>query len=104
MSAGLSGRAAALAGAAVPLSGADGTARPESPGALRRRADEIESRICTGIAASWCPVHGDCTCPRADGGEPLDGLDANGCPLHDFASSHGAAGLTDLIAPFRELT
>lgn len=24
---------------------------------------------CTGIAASWCPVHGDCTCPRTEGGE-----------------------------------
>lgn len=23
---------------------------------------------CTGIAASWCPNHGDCTCPRDDDG------------------------------------
>jgi hypothetical protein len=24
---------------------------------------------CTGIAASWCPIHGDCTCPRDETGE-----------------------------------
>lgn len=28
--------------------------------------------VCTGIAASWCPIHGDCICPRSeDGGEVL---------------------------------
>ena len=27
---------------------------------------------CTGIAASWCPIHGDCTCKRPE--------DGGGCP------------------------
>lgn len=26
---------------------------------------------CTGTAASWCPVHGDCTCPREEDGSPV---------------------------------
>jgi hypothetical protein len=49
---------------------------------------------CTGIAASWCPVHGDCTCPSEhvfEHGEWLDRvLDRNHpqCPLHGSASSH----------------
>jgi hypothetical protein len=54
---------------------------------------------CTGISASYCPVHGDCTCPRhkirdwddidlhpelvESGGEDPD------CPLHSPASTHG---------------
>lgn len=25
----------------------------------------------TGIAASWCPVCGDCICPKNEEGEPL---------------------------------
>lgn len=44
---------------------------------------------CTGIGASWCPVHGDCTCPRNDDGEALDGLDDPSCPLHSLTSRHG---------------
>jgi hypothetical protein len=27
---------------------------------------------CTGIAAVWCPVHGDCTCPTNDDGSPVE--------------------------------
>lgn len=38
---------------------------------------------CTGIAASWCPIHGDCTCP-----EPEDRKDHEGCPLHGRESNH----------------
>lgn len=37
---------------------------------------------CTGAAASWCDVHGACTCP-----DPHDRNDA-GCPLHSRASTH----------------
>lgn len=37
---------------------------------------------CTGITATWCPIHGDCTC------EPDFPLDSPGCPLHDMRSTH----------------
>lgn len=38
---------------------------------------------CTAVSAFWCPNHGDCTCPRADDGEPIDGtLDDPSCDLH----------------------
>lgn len=61
------------------------------PVALRARAEaliaeasRIESANCTGLAASWCPVHGDCACP-----EPDTSLDADACPLHSPRSAHG---------------
>lgn len=46
------------------------------------------SQDCTGIAASWCPIHGDCTCPRSEIG--LWGHDSPDCPLHGTNSSHCA--------------
>jgi hypothetical protein len=45
---------------------------------------------CTGLAASWCPVHGDCCCPCGDQlpsgvrGE----LNDPRCPLHAPTSTH----------------
>jgi hypothetical protein len=68
-----------------------------TPAELRALADWIESEDCTGIAAQWCPVHGDCTCPPErvfEHGEWVDRvLDKNHpqCPLHGAASSHAAA-------------
>lgn len=57
---------------------------------------------CTGIAASWCPVHGDCSCPRSEAGEPvLRNLGAcmgsevvhdPECPLHGEGTNHAAFG------------
>lgn len=66
---------------------------------------------CTGIAASWCPVHGDCTCPRNDDGEIVWHFEGGyvfvaghrawsetarsvvdhdpACPLHALSSPHG---------------
>lgn len=43
---------------------------------------------CTGVAASWCPIHGDCTCP--DRADPTEGRDMNSetCPLHSSDSTH----------------
>lgn len=41
---------------------------------------------CTGIAASWCPVHGDCTCPVNDRNERT--LTDPDCPLHAPTSPH----------------
>lgn len=53
--------------------------------ALRRRDG------CTGTAAAWCPVHGDCTCDRAAGDlgwGPAADDPANVCPLHSHGSPH----------------
>lgn len=36
---------------------------------------------CTGLTATWCPVHGQCTC-RPQHGMPGPGND-DGCPLHE---------------------
>jgi len=60
--------------------------------ALRAEADRLESISCTGLTATWCPVHGDCTCPPvfyADDDEP-QGRTLNDplCPLHSTTSSH----------------
>ena len=45
---------------------------------------------CTGIAAVWCPIHGDCSCPRhSDGERDGDSEDCDVCPLHGLASAHG---------------
>jgi hypothetical protein len=74
---------------------------------------------CTGIAASWCPIHGDCTCPREDDGSPVERVEVvraddedyvvrialwrgapyerivvvhdSACPLHGNASTHAEA-------------
>lgn len=48
--------------------------------------------ICTGVAARWCPICGDCSCPYDEAmgwgpgifEEPTD----DDCPLHGFASDH----------------
>lgn len=46
---------------------------------------------CTGITATFCPVHGECICPRPTdtGYEPLEYLNASDCPLHSPSSTHG---------------
>jgi hypothetical protein len=41
---------------------------------------------CTEVAAIWCPVCGDCKCPRNDVGERT--LEDARCPLHAVDSSH----------------
>lgn len=54
---------------------------------------------CTGISANWCPLHGDCICPRHlvpewddvdqhPEYENSDGQDED-CPLHSISSTHG---------------
>jgi hypothetical protein len=42
---------------------------------------------CTGIAASWCPVCGDCSCPYEVGIGRLN-MDDRDCPLHAHDSLH----------------
>lgn len=61
--------------------------QPLAPAAKRL----LEEQTCTGVAAMWCPLHGDCTCPQPLG-EGLDPLDHHACPLHGPDSTH-AAGL-----------
>ena len=45
-----------------------------------KRATPLE--VCTDLSASWCPIHGDCTCDRE---ESLDRWD---CPLHSPDATH----------------
>lgn len=45
---------------------------------------------CTGVTASWCPIHGDCTCPGPF--DPPPSLDNPGCALHSDRSHHSETG------------
>lgn len=42
---------------------------------------------CTGIAAQWCPIHGECLCPQENMG--IDYEYNDDCPLHGSLSTHG---------------
>lgn len=53
---------------------------------------------CTGIAASWCPVHGNCSCPRDEEGARTENRSGVDCPLHGLASNHGDAEVSALAA------
>lgn len=44
--------------------------------------DPKDAAACTGLSASWCPVHGECICDR------LGDLDDPACPLHNSTSTH----------------
>ena len=60
--------------------------------------DEVrEAAECTGIAASWCPVHGDCRCPRNKDGERIYSSHPK-CPLHGPESTHADAEIAALAA------
>jgi hypothetical protein len=57
---------------------------------IERMRDEAQRREllrpqCTGLAASWCPVCGDCSCAHRLDGERLDNPD---CRLHGRDSIH----------------
>lgn len=43
---------------------------------------------CTGFAATWCPIHGDCRCPKLEDGSRNED-EYEGCPLHADDSAHG---------------
>lgn len=45
--------------------------------------DRIDWRQCTGIAATWCPNCGDCTCRNRE-----ESMNDDGCPLHATGSRH----------------
>ncbi|NIT77287.1 MAG: hypothetical protein GWN58_22810 [Anaerolineae bacterium] len=42
---------------------------------------------CTGIAAQWCPIHGECICPQDN--MVIDYEYNDDCPLHGTLSTHG---------------
>lgn len=46
-----------------------------------------DTQECTGLSASWCPIHGDCTCPEPGDGE-AKALDDFNCSLHSLGSDH----------------
>jgi hypothetical protein len=46
---------------------------------------------CTGVTASWCPVHGDCGCDRHEDGEVDFASGEHSCPLHAWDSPHAEA-------------
>ena len=63
----------------------DALERTDPPTATAKPAE-----VCTGIAATWCPVHGDCTCPHCDDNPYADRtLTDESCPLHSSSSTHG---------------
>lgn len=45
---------------------------------------------CTGPAAVWCPICGDCECERSPSGERTE--QSMICPLHGDGSVHGEPG------------
>ena len=53
----------------------------------------VRTAACTDLSASWCPVHGDCTCPRDSENEVFE--DAFDCPLHGKHSTHAEVGADD---------
>lgn len=58
----------------------------------------LAPQVCTGLAATWCPVHGDCLCPPRPAGEGAPGersLEDPMCPLHGDASTHAEVGAGD---------
>lgn len=61
-------------------------------GSVERTWRRQPVQTCTGLAAAWCPVHGDCTCPVYGLGVDVDPeerhLDAPTCPLHSPTSTH----------------
>lgn len=68
---------------------------PEARAAmLRAEADQLESTHCTGLTATWCPIHGDCLCGERDvigrrhRGDGFHDMDDPRCPLHAPTSSH----------------
>lgn len=76
---------------------------PEEVARLLAEASAPDS-ACTGLAASWCPVCGDCTCPEpcAEGENeaPTTYLEDApvSCPLHGSTSRHADTSVSALDA------
>lgn len=58
---------------------------------IHRVLEEMLTADCTGVTATWCPVHGDCVCPpHEEYGEDYGRtLNDPGCELHRHDSKHG---------------
>jgi hypothetical protein len=66
---------------------------------------------CTGVAARWCPIHGDCICPEDEDGSvlifesksPFNFMHGPKCyvvhdpfcPIHGWESDHPRPGKPD---------
>jgi hypothetical protein len=76
---------------AAPDNTRDALARFEVQSKGLTLADLEREPKCTGREATWCPVHGSCTCPpknpTVEDGERT--LDDDLCKLHSYASQHG---------------
>ena len=71
------------------------TGKLELPSIAEAEKDRVTVLIappeCTGIAASWCPNCGDCTCERPEDGGWIPDLTEYNCPLHGPDSIHAEA-------------
>ena len=58
----------------------------------------VQAERCSGIAAIWCPNHGDCRCPDVVddrcGGLERPFMDDPNCPLHSATSTHAESAGT----------
>lgn len=50
------------------------------------KIEEASSANCTGVAATWCPIHGDCECIIPD--DPEEPVRDDKCSLHSPSSMH----------------
>lgn len=54
-----------------------------------------DERVCTGVAATYCPIHGECVCPPVSDPDPYEherDLNSPFCPLHSPESAHAEGG------------
>lgn len=58
----------------------------------------VGSEHCTGLAASWCPIHGDCVC-LIDGDMGERSRDAHNCQLHAAWASHAGVEPAESVRP-----
>ena len=77
--------------ALLPVTCCAGTAHGDLVLAIHKALRGETKAECTGLAATWCPIHGDCTCPRNAGGERT--LNYINCPLHGSRSAHAEDSL-----------
>lgn len=71
------------AGQETELEGEERELFVKGRGAIARWAEKLphpHHPDCTGLGASYCSVHGDCTCDLLPSGETSK--DTPGCPLH----------------------
>lgn len=57
---------------------------------------------CTGLTATWCPIHGECTCARTvDGDIPV--MADSWCPLHKPNGDHPLKAVTSIVGRKRNV-